>query len=330
MNMQPTNVRETVDSLIISAYDMSSVGIPVQKYFLDSLVSRRKLLPDGWHSERHFKDDSSSNLISRPTVNAVLYPAGASDEDRGFFGDKEEDIRQRLLSLKQQEKQIMNIVFRSVANQKLTDDPSELSRKEYDTFLGYVGEHADFRMPRAAITNDKLKEYCKELNLPWEELSKEDKEAMAYHMTENVSYSPSVEEIREQLKPEGTDTLEKITSIHSWGFAANRSRILLKEEFYNQLWTYKKDERLRTRHISFHADFLELMVTVMEASLETAEKNGYKIADDYNPVQDPKWATNIKELMDGKAPGIRELLKLSRESVEKAREYLRANKQLSS
>ncbi len=101
------------------------------------------------------------------------------------------------------------------------------------------------------------------------------------------------------------------------------ARVFPTEEYEARLFGYKKEERLRRRHIKYHADKLELMVEILSGCLESAEMDGYNIPPDYRPdALDSKWAQNWRENLGEEFPTITELINKSRKSIEAARIFL--------
>lgn len=106
-----------------------------------------------------------------------------------------------------------------------------------------------------------------------------------------------------------------------------RVKIFLSEGFAQRMFQYKKEERLRTKHIGFHADKLELMVEILQGCMEVAERSGYIIPQDYRvDTLDSKWAQNWRELLGEEFPTVYDLIDKSKKSIDGARQFLAIHK----
>ena len=125
------SIRNAVYGLLRSGYSLED-GIGVQRHFLDSLVQDRKLK----ESERHlFYTGHDSNFFSSRVIADTLYHRRKGAEYAKFFGDEGKSLRRKAMSLDRQEKEITNIVLRSLIRVGFVDNPRDLNVEEYIDFI---------------------------------------------------------------------------------------------------------------------------------------------------------------------------------------------------
>lgn len=260
------NTLEKYIGLLHTAYDLSSIGIGVQRNFLEKLIQGPVLDKEGGQ-----RGDSASNLLASPEVLDILRPNVYVTSGIPFTDARKDSIRQKHSLLCQQEKRICSIVLRSVIHGQLTEDDSELQDNEYQALLLSILENSEILQKPARIEKP---------------------------LTEEKSL------------------LGVLIGLY-------RAKIFPTEEYESRLFSYKSDERLRRRHIKYHTDKLDLMVEIMDATLEAAQSEGDGIPSDYRPdTLDSKWAQNWRRVLGEEFPTLPELIQKAKESVQAARSFL--------
>ena len=269
------NFKQTIYSLLRDAYSIASIGIGVQRHSLETLIQGREVQE---FEEAMFYHGLGSNFLASPIVSDALHPRRKDAEYAGFFGDKASHIRRKTKSLIQQEKEITNIVLRSILNESVTDDQRDLNVREYMGFFSIF--------QRDYVASDSPK--------------------------------------REASFDSIATKLMECDNIASLDIFLSREELYPSREFYEKIVHYQKNERLRARHIRYHADKLELMIDILENLLEIARRKGVKISPKYKPYALRMYPEYWEDLLDEKVPSPKELIENSRKSVQKAREFLRA------
>lgn len=267
------NIRSLVYGLLRDAYSIASGGVGTQKYFLDTLVLGREAQE---FEELLYYCSSGSNLLASIIVLDTLYPRRKDAVYASFFGNKASHIRRKAKSMQRQEKEITNILLRSLINDSFRNDPKDLDAKDYMQFFsGFQRDYVATESPKKAISFDDI-----------------------------------------------APRLVACNNIFSLDKLLHKEELEPSQEFYEKLMFYAKDSRLKTRQIEYHADKLELMVDIVEYSIEIARKKGVKVKSTYRPYMLRIYPEHWEDIFEEKPPTLKRLIEDSRKSIQSARRLL--------
>ncbi len=132
-------------SLIRSAYDLSSSGIGMERYFVESLLLGR---PPNKMDQETYQIDGSSNLLDSPIVLKAFAPGWEPHSD--YFGERAPKMKWLRAAIAQTSGELCTIVLRSTVHGKLIDSSSILAPHEYTKLIGKIAASAGLPVEQVA------------------------------------------------------------------------------------------------------------------------------------------------------------------------------------
>ena len=225
------SIRDAVYGLLRSGYSLAD-GIEVKRRFLDSLVQGRKLQ----ESEKSlFYKAYHSNFLGDPVIYDALHPRRQYAAYAGLFGSRAKTVRQKTKSLSRQEKDITNIILRSLANGEFTGDARDLNVGEYQKFISTLQrDYVDSKSPKKRLSFDKVAfdlMGCNSFSTIDKLLSKEEVYPSKKFYKNVLSHSMSPQ-LRKNYIQYHADTLELMVDIVQYLFeAAERNGFTISPDY---------------------------------------------------------------------------------------------------